>query len=431
MLTSKVRARLSRRRFLQWSQAAVATAGASPFLSHAATAFGEGPQGAGTSSTDYYQKLGVVRLINAAGTYTMYTASTMPPQVQEAVAQAARHPVGLLDLQRAAGEYIAKRLHCEAALVSCGADSALTLATAAAVLAANPELKVGDIPERVPGARNEVIVQKSHRYGYDHALHLCGIKFVEVVTLDDYKKAFTPKTVMTNFFNAAPGGEIGHESWVEVAHAHNVPCNIDAAADMPPISHLWKYTQMGFDTVCFSGGKGLRGPQNAGLLLGRKKLIELAASNNNPYDTGVGRGMKVAKEQIIGMVAAVDWILEQSDEALEKEFTDRANLIGRMVKDIPTMQVSIFVPPVANHVPHLVLTYDLATVGITPRQVQQKLRAQSPSIELNPATGSEKSITGNGSGENQIVVGTWMLQPGEDEIVGRELRNVLLNPKSV
>lgn len=430
MLKSKVRENLTRRRFLQWFQAAMTAAGASPLLVGPAKAFGAATQKSGSPEPDYYEKLGVIKLINAAGTYTIYTASTMPPQVQEAIAQAAHHPVHLEELQRAAGEYIANRLHCEAALVSCGADSALTLATAACIQAGNPGLKVGDIPEKVSAAKNEVIVQKAHRYGYDHALFLCGIKFVEVVTMNDYKNAFTPNTVMTNFFNAAPGGEINHEDWLAVAHAHNVPCNIDAAADMPPISHLWKYTQMGFDTVCFSGGKGLRGPQNAGLLLGKKNLITLAAANNNPFDKGVGRGMKVAKEQIVGMVAAVDWILEQNDEALEKEFTNRANLIGRMVKHIPTMQISIFVPPVANHVPHLVMTYDPSVVGITPHEVQQRLRSQNPSIELNPATGSRRSITGEGSGENEIVVGTWMLQPGEDEIVGHELRKVLMNPKA-
>lgn len=430
MLKSKVLEGLTRRRFLQWSQAAMAAAGASPLLAGAAKAFGDGPQSSGAPRPDYYEKLGVTKMINAAGTYTMYTASTMPPQVQEAVGQAAHHPVHLSELQSKAGEYIANKLHCEAALVSCGADSALTLAAAACVQAANPDLKPGDIPEKVSEGKNEIIVQKAHRYGYDHAFYLCGLNFVEVVTMDDYKNAFTPKTVMTNFFNAAGGGEISHEDWLAVAHSHNIPCNIDAAADMPPISNLWKYTQMGFDTVCFSGGKGLRGPQNAGLLLGKKNMIALATANNNPYDEGVGRGMKVAKEQIVGMVAAVDWILEQNDEAMEKEYTERCNVIARMVKHIPGVQTSIFVPPVANHVPHLVLTYDPATVGITPREVHDKLRAQDPSIELNPATGGKRSITGDGSGENQIVVGTWMLQPGEDEIVGRELRKVLTSAKA-
>lgn len=421
----------TRRRFLQWSQAAVAALGAGPLLAGASKALGANPaeQDSSAQEPDYYDKLGVTKLVNAAGTFTMYTASTMPPQVQKAVAQAALHPVHLVELQRAAGEYIASKLRCEGALVSCGASSALTLATAACVLAANPGIKFTDIPQEVSGLKNEVIVQKGHRYGYDHAMFLCGIKIVEVVTLDDYKNAFTPKTVMTNFFNAAEAGEIGHQDWLRIAHERNVPCHIDAAADMPPISNLWKYTQMGFDLVCFSGGKGLRGPQNAGLLLGKKRLIDLAAESNPPED-GVGRGMKVAKEQIVGMAAAVDWILEQSDDAMEKEFRRRAEVIERMVKGIPTMQTNIFVPPVANHVPHLLLTYDPSVVGITPREIQKKLRALKPAIELTPSTGSERSFTGEGSGVNTIVLATWMLQPGEEEIVGRELHRALANAKA-
>src|SRR6202050_1974141 len=177
--------------------------------------------------------------------------------------------------------------------------------------------------------KNEVIVQKSHRYEYDHAMLLCGVRIVEVVTVDDYKRAFTPKTIMTNFFNAAEAGEIDRQNWLDIAHQHNVPCHLDAAADMPPIENLWKYTGMGFDLVSFSGGKGIRGPQNAGLLLGRKQLIDIAAANNNPNQC-VGRGMKVAKEQIVGMVAAVDWVLEQTDERMEGEYNHREDVVLRM-----------------------------------------------------------------------------------------------------
>ena len=158
-----------------------------------------------------------------------------------------------------------------------------------------------------------------------------------------------------------------------MAHAHGVPCFNDAAADMPPISNLWNYTQMGFDLVTFSGGKGLRGPQNAGLLLGKKELIAEASKSNNPYD-GVGRGMKVAKEQIVGMVAAVDWILSQSDEAMEKEFRGRANKIAAMLKDIPSLTTEVSVPPLANHIPHLLIRYSQDKVAVSPRDVMMELR---------------------------------------------------------
>ncbi len=304
---------VTRRRFIGLTSATAAGIGIAPF-------FGSAPESlaaASASSDDYYAKLGVEKIINAAGTYTYLTAACMPPQVQRAVAQAALHPVRLKDLQLAAGEYLAKKLRCEAAMVTAGASAALTLATAACIASANGA-SPQEIPENVDKMKNEVVVQKAHRYEYDHPMLLCGARIKEVVTLEDYKRALSPNTVMTNFFNAAEAGpngaQIDRETWLSVAHEHGVPCHNDAAADMPPIENLWKYTGMGFDLVAFSGGKGIRGPQNAGLLLGKKHLIDLATANNNPNSDAVGRGMKVAKEQIVGMVAAVDWLLEQSDE---------------------------------------------------------------------------------------------------------------------
>jgi L-seryl-tRNA(Ser) seleniumtransferase len=373
---------------------------------------------------DYYAKLGVPRIINAAGTYTVLTASTMPPSVRTAVDRAARHPVRLLDLQTKAGEYLARRLQCQGAMVTAGAASALTLGTAACITIANGKDAVDAMPG-ISSLKNEVIVQKAHRYGYDHAMRNCGIRIVEVETPSEYESAFTDRTVMTNFFNAAEGGQIGREDWIRVAHAHGVPCFNDAAADVPPISNLWNYTKMGFDLVAFSGGKGMRGPQNAGLLLGRKDLIEAAARSNNPYDDTVGRGMKVAKEQIIGMVAAVDWFLEQGDEKMQAEFQRRADRIARIVKDIPSVTSDVFVPPVANHVPHLLIRYDQQRVKIAPKEVAEELRQGTPSIELNPATGSSHASSGLPTDGNTIVVGVWMLEPGEDLIVARRLHEVL------
>lgn len=383
------------------------------------------PNLAAAPGEDYYSKLGVTKIINAAGTYTILTASTMPPSVQAAVAEAAKHPVRLLELQKKAGEYLAQRLRCEAALVTAGASSALTLGTAACIDVMN-NAPIQAVPSKVDGLqKNEVIIQKAHRYSYDHALENCGAKFVEVESADDYEKAFSDKTVMAHFFNAAEGGKIGREDWIRVAHKHGVPCFNDAAADVPPISNLWNYTQMGFDLVTFSGGKGIRGPQNAGLLLGRKDLIAAASATNNPFDEGVGRGMKVAKEQIVGMVAAVDWFLSQSDEEMEAEFRRRADRICAELKSIPTLQSQIVVPEVANHVPHLLLRYDQQRVKIAPHDVAHQLREGNPSIELNPSTGRREGSAGLHSDENTIVVGVWMLEPGEDAIVGRRLREVL------
>lgn len=376
------------------------------------------------SPVDYYQKLGITPFINAAGTYTILSASSMPDQVQAAAALAAQKPVHLMELHKAAGEYLARRLRCEGALVTSGAAAAIKLATAACITRGNKSAVV-NIPTDMVGLKNEVIVQKTHHYDYDHAIRDCGARFVDVETLDEYERAFSERTVMTQFFNAAEGGRISREDWVRVAHKHGIPCFNDAAADVPPISNLWNYTEMGFDVVAFSGGKGIRGPQCTGLLLGKKDLIDAAQLNNSPSSNTIGRGMKVGKEEIIGLVAAVDWFLSQDDAAMEAEHRKRAALIAERVQTIPGVEAKIFVPAVANHVPHLLITYDMNRIKLTATEVMQRMREGNPRIELNPATGGGPASAGLPGGSNAIVVGVWMLQPGEDQIVARRLQEVL------
>ena len=416
---------MSRRKLLRRGAQAVLAGGAT--LSGIPTleprAFSKPAPKAAPRAVDYYQKLGVTSFINAAGTYTVLSASTMPDEVQMAIALAARQPVNLNELLDASGAYLAKQLRCEAALVTAGAAAALVVGTAACVNLGN-EQSILNIPTDMAGLKNEVIVQKSHRYGYDHALRNCGISFIEVETHEQYEQAFNDRTVMAHFFNAG-GGKIGREDWVRVAHQHGVPCFNDAAADVPPVSNLWNYTQMGFDLVTFSGGKGLRGPQCTGLLLGRRDLIEAAKKNNSPNSNTVGRGMKVAKEEIVGLVAAVDWFLKQDDAAMETEYRERANRIVKHLSAIPTVQTQIFIPEVANHVPHLLITYDQNRIKITGAEVMQKMREGKPRIELNPSTGGAPASAGLAGGPNTVVVGVWMLQPGEEMIVAKRLREVL------
>jgi uncharacterized pyridoxal phosphate-dependent enzyme len=423
----------SRRRFLCASQATVAALSAVPMLGSSADLLAATlPNDSADAHPDYYDKLGVTKIINAAGTYTELTGAVMPPSVRAAVAEAALHPVHLQELERKAGAYIAEKLRAEGCCISCGASSAITLATAASVMAAN-DCHPLDIPILIGTAqfpRNEVVVQKIHRYEYDVAMQICGIKIVDVVTLDDYKQALGPNTVMTNYFNAADSIGISREDWIAVAHEKGVPCHLDAAADMPPISNLWKYTGMGFDMVSFSGGKDIRGPQNAGLLLGKKKYTDLAQRNLCPFDS-VGRGMKVAKEQIVGMVAAVDWLLTQTDEGMEKESRDRMAVIIGMVKDIPSVETSIMVPELANHVPHLMINFDPGTIGASASELRVRLRTATPSIELNPHTASTSLSQGVPAQPNALVVTTFLLNPQEEFTVGRQIRKVLTNPKSV
>jgi len=413
---------LSRRKLLRRGGPALIAGGAAVYATSVeSTGLARGSPAQGV---DYYRKLGVTTFINAAGTYTVLSASTMPDEVQAAMALAAQQPVHLNELLDAAGEYLAKRLRCEAALVTAGAAAALTLGTAACVTVGNQPAIVS-IPTDLSGLKNEVLVQKAHRYEYDHALRNCGVRFIEVETLEEYDQAFTERTVMAHFFNASEGGEISREDWVRLAHKHGVPCFNDAAADVPPISNLWNYTQMGFDLVTFSGGKGLRGPQCTGLLLGKKDLIEAAKLNNSPNSNTVGRGMKVAKEEIVGLVAAVDWFLSQDDATMEAEFRRRAERIAEYLKSIPTVKTKIFIPAVANHVPHLLITYDPRRIKVTGAEVMQRMRQGKPRIELNPASGGGPASAGLPQGPNTIVVGVWMLRRGEDMVVAQRLHEVL------
>jgi L-seryl-tRNA(Ser) seleniumtransferase len=424
---------LSRRRFFRWVSAVGAALGAGSMVSSAvssAETFSSPTTSTDGDGEDYYAKLGVPTIINAAGTYTTLTAACMPPQVLAAVQKAALHPVRLHELQKKAGEYVAQRLKCEGAVITSGAAGAISLATAACIQHAN-NISIVDMPQELGGRKNQVIVQRAHRYEYDRMMYLCGARVTEVVTLEDYKRACgAGNAVMTNFFNGAEdedgiagSAQIGREEWLLVAHEYKIPCLLDAAADMPPISNLWKYTGMGFDLVTFSGGKGMRGPQNAGLLLGRKILTDLAHENNNPGD-GIGRGMKVAKEQIVGMVAAVDWVLSHTEESMQGDYQKRVDLIAAAMNGIPSVRTETVVPKIANHVPHLLIRFDPGVTGVTTDQIVEALRTGKPSIELNPNTG-QKPNQGIPADANTLVVGVWMLQPGEDAIVAQRIRAVL------
>ncbi len=364
-----------------------------------------------------YRDLGVRPLINAAGTYTTLSASLQPREVVLAMEEAARAHVSIPELQAAVGARIAQLLECEAALVTAGAAAALTLGTAACVAGKNQEA-IRRIPDTA-GLKNEVIIQKTHRYGYDHAVRNVGIKMVEVETREELLAAAGPRTAMMLFFNANdPKGKIHAEEFVALGKKTGVPTFNDAAADTPPPERLKMYTKMGFDLVTFSGGKGLRGPQCSGLLLGRKDLIEAAFLNGNPHSDSVGRGAKVGKEEIIGLLYAVEAYLKRDHKAEWDEWERRAQYIADTVTKVKGVEAERFVPEIANQVPHLAIRWDPARVKLTNQQVVKALREGEPRIELRPS--SERSDP-----SHRIEVGIWMLQPGEDRIVARRIREVL------
>ena len=373
-----------------------------------------------TKSTgrDYFKELGVKPFINAAGTYTTLTASLMWPEVMEAINYASKIFVPLPDLHDAVGKRIAELVHSDAAMVTSGAASALTLGTAACLTGKNPDF-IRHLPD-LTGMKSEVVIQKIHRFGYDHAVRNCGVKMIEVESAAELEQAINSKTAMMLFFNdAEPRGPIKAEQFAALGKKHNVPTMNDCAADVPPTENLWKYTKMGFDLVAFSGGKGMRGPQSAGLLLGRKDLIEAARMNAAPNGDTIGRGMKVNKEEILGMMAAIETYLKRDASGEWKEWERRAKVITDCVASVPTVKSEVYVPPIANHVPTVRLKWDKATLNLTADAVRKQLREGKPAIELVPSSSPAADAM------QEISVGIWQLQPGEVDVVAKRLKEVI------
>jgi L-seryl-tRNA(Ser) seleniumtransferase len=360
---------------------------------------------------DYFRELGVRPFINAAGTYTDMTASLMPPEVMQAMSYAGQHYVMLNELHDRVGERIAALVRSEAAMVTCGAASALTLGTAG-VLTGTDRDKIARIPN-LDGMKSEVIIQKSHRFGYDRAVRNCGVRLVEVESRDDLERAVTDKTAMMLFFNNNNTvGQIRDEEFAQLGKKHGVPTLNDCAADVPPVENLWKYTAMGFDLVAFSGGKGIRGPQSAGLLLGRNDLIAAARMNSSPNGNAIGRGMKVNKEEMLGLLVALQLYLDKDHEKEWREFERRAEVIRRAVAAVPDVTADVYVPEVANHVPTVRISWDQNAKTLTSTDIAKALREGEPSI----------GVRGGGRG---LEIGVWMMKPGEEKIVAARLRQVL------
>ncbi|MBO0726698.1 MAG: PLP-dependent transferase [Blastocatellia bacterium] len=378
-----------------------------------------------TAGRDYFKELNVRPFINAAGTFTTLTASLMWPEVVEAVNYASKTFVSLNELHDAAGKRIAEMIGCEAVMITSGAAAALTVGAAACVAGKNPDW-IRRIPDLAgTGMKSEVIIQKSHRYGYDHAVRNCGVKMIEVETADELEKSVNEKTAMMLFFNDAdPRGKIKIEEFVALGRKRKIPTFNDAAADTPPTENLSKYTKMGFDLVTFSGGKGLRGPQSAGLLLGRKDLIEAARLNCSPNSDSIGRGMKVNKEEMLGMMIAVEMYLKRDAEAEWKEWERRAKLITESVAKVPAVKTEIYVPPIANHVPTVRLTWEKAALPMIADDARKQMREGKPSIEIAPSSSPAKADI------QEIGIGVWQMQPGEAEIVAKRLREVFSGVKT-
>src|ERR1700722_1564273 len=362
-----------------------------------------------------YEELGVPTVINCQGTMTVLGGSILRPELEAVMAMAGRHFASIPDLEVAAGKRIAEMLKLPVgytALVTSGAAAAIQSGLAGILTGDNAAL-IRQLPD-VTGMKSEVIIQKSHRNPFDHQLRSTGVKLVEVETREQLRSAVNDRTAMMHFSNFAnAAGQIKVDEWAKLAKQYNLPCMNDAAADTPPVSHLWDYTNLGYDLVTFSGGKAMRGPQCAGLLVGRKDLVSYALLNNSPHEDTLGRSQKVGKEEIIGMVKALEIYLKEDHDALAKEWQDRLAGISTELTKIRGVSTSFFTPDIANHVPHMQITWD-SRITVTPQQVSKLLRNSKPVI-----------VIGGGEGRPGLVMSSFMLQPGEDKIVAEQLSRIL------
>src|SRR6476661_3132965 len=293
-----------------------------------------------------YEELGVKTVINCEGTMTVLGGCIIRKKIEAVMAQAGRHFVRIAELEAAAGNRIAEMLKLPdgyTALVTSGAAAAIESGLAG-ILTGDNEQFIRQIPD-LTGMKSEVIIQKSHRNPFDHQLRNTGIKLVVIETREELRAAVTEKTAMMHFSNFAnASGQIKVDEWVKLGKELKIPCMNDAAADTPPVSHLWDYTNMGYDLVTFSGGKAMRGPQCAGLLIGRKDLVANALLNNSPHEDTLGRCAKVGKEEIVGMIKALELYLKEDHEALEKEWWRRLDFVSARITKISGVTTAYSTP---------------------------------------------------------------------------------------
>lgn len=373
-----------------------------PFSSAAATP---------PNKRNLFRELGVTPVINASVTMTFLSGSLMLPEVLEAINSTAGDFANMHELQDKVGAKIAEMLQCEAAMVTSGAACAMLLGTAAAITGTNQE-KIKQLPI-FPGARPEVIMQKTHRYLFDQAVSTTGAKIVEVEGPAEMKKAFNDNTVLALFYNAAEKSGITREEFLAIAKSQKIPAFIDAAADVPPVENLFKFQKMGFDLITFSGGKMIRGPQSAGLLFGRKDLIEAAKLNHSPYEAPIGRPMKVNKEEMFGMYAALKSYLERDHKKEWNDWIDRTKRVAGQLETIPTVKGETYIDPgPANAFPSLHVTWDQSRIKTTVEDVLAALKSGTPSIV---ATGKDKTLN----------IGVVLLKPEQVDIVARRVKEIL------
>lgn len=368
-----------------------------------------------------YTRIGLRPIINAAGTYTHLGGSLMPPEVIEAMDAAAQNYVPIRDLSRAVGVRIAELTGNPAALVTTGAAGAIFVGTCAAIARDDP-----DKAKRLPftdGMKNEIVAQKLHMTGWVRQCEAAGGRMVDVEHKDEMERAIGGRTAMLYYLVAekhfgqyrdmldAPGGKVSLAECVAIANKARIPILIDAAAELPPHENLSAYTKMGADLVAFSGGKGLRGPQNAGLLVGRKDLIDIAETFQSPY-SGIGRDLKISKETYIGMLAAVERYVKVDHQAEWNFWKSQVDSMKSVLDRIPGVETGYLPGWVTNHVPRLWVKWDEKAWNFSREDCFQALQDGDPSVvPLRTPMG--------------ITLVPWMMMAGQERIVAERMKQVL------
>ena len=367
---------------------------------------------------DIYDKLGIKKLINAEGTLTRLGGSVMDPGVMEEMIEASKYFVDLNELLEKAGEYIANLLGVEASYITSGAAAGLTLSTAACITGTNPA-KIRQLPV-MQGLKNEVLIQKSHRNGYDHAVRQAGVTLVEFGLIKEtypweLRAAVSDRTAaIVHFLEFENDRNLPLSEVISIAKEMKVPLIVDAAAELPPAENLSRFFHMGVDLTIFSGGKDICGPQSSGLVVGRRDLIDACALNANPNHS-IGRAMKVGKEEIAGVIAALELYLKQDFGAEEKMWEDMVAYIVSALSDIPGLnarRVSPAEPGVQpNWIPRVYLDWDKETIPLCSSKVKSILRQGEPGIAV-------------GTTSTGLFVNPQTLKPGQEKIIANALRKV-------
>jgi uncharacterized pyridoxal phosphate-dependent enzyme len=362
--------------------------------------------------------------INARGTWTYLSASLELPEVRAAQVEAAKQFVDIIELQRGVGRRLAELSGAESGMVTSGAAGAIASATAGCIAGTDPA-KIWQLPDTT-GLKNEVIMFGG-RSAFDSAARLAGGKLVVALTHDELRSAIGPNTAM--IYTTALGEPL--EKAIAIAKQGKVPLLLDDAAGIPPIGNLKLYAKMGADLFCFSGGKGLMGPQCSGLLLGRKDLIDAALANSSPWEGAVCRAMKVGKEEIMGLLAAVEAWQTLDLDALNRDWNQKVKRIAAIVETVPGVTTDITIPTDGNRYPTLTVKWDEPGWKFTVADCDRELRAGEPRIEVLTASNPslvpavEEHHDNKTPPENKLEIISMTLQPGEDLIVGRRLREIL------